>query len=216
MLLHHLPYLRQKQIVLASQSPRRAEILRLMGLPFKVHKSSFAEDLKKDSFSTPNSYARATASEKARDVHRELRRGEDGDSGAVDLVMGADTIVVLDGEILEKPGSEAEAMNMLRALSGRQHTVITGCCLIAGNGRAQESVREFDISTDVWFDDVGDEALQAYVRSSEPMDKAGAYGIQGLGGALVSRIDGCYFTVMGLPMHAVAKEIRKLVDDGLL
>lgn len=216
MLLHYLPHLSKKRIVLASQSPRRAEILQLMGLSFQVRKSEFAEDLPKDKFGSAADYATATAREKALDVQRSLRDSKsdknNGIGGEADVVIAADTIVVLDGDILEKPTSEGDAIRMLRALSARQHTVFTGVCLVLRGG----DVRSFNVGTDVWFDELCDDVLRAYVRSREPMDKAGAYGIQGLGGAFVSRIDGCYFTVMGLPMHALAKEMRKLIDDGLL
>lgn len=230
MLAHHLPHLSKKHIVLASQSPRRAEILRLLGLDFDIVQSNFNEDLPKDGFDSPGAYCVATAHAKARAVADSLKAGRSGSgSGSrltrtvengvcddsplkADLVIGSDTIVVLSGFVLEKPASEADAMRMLRRLSGRQHSVVTGVSLITNSGTVRQIVSE----TAVWFDELSDDVIEAYVKTGEPMDKAGAYGIQGMGGSFVSRIEGCYFTVMGLPLHALAKEMRKLVDDGLL
>ncbi|PXF49686.1 N-acetylserotonin O-methyltransferase-like protein [Gracilariopsis chorda] len=204
MIIDILPHLNQRRIVLASQSPRRREILQLIGLEFDSQASSFAEDLDKSSFESPNAYAQKTAEEKALDVWRKQNQ-------AVHLVIGSDTIVVSDGKILEKPKSEADAIQMLSNLSGRWHTVVTAVALVC-EGRVQSFCEE----AKVCFDDLTDEMISAYVKTGEPMDKAGAYGIQGSGGAFVKKIDGCFFCVMGLPMNAVGREIRKLVEDGVL
>lgn len=228
MLAHHLPYLSRKHIILASQSPRRAEILRLMGLDFDIVNSNFSEDLPKNEFDSPGAYCVATAHAKAKAVADSLKSGRRGNGSGLmrtvengvsddsplkgDLIVGCDTIVVLSGFVLEKPASEADAMRMLRRLSGRQHSVVTGVSLITDSGTVRQIVSE----TAVWFDELSDDVIEAYVKTGEPMDKAGAYGIQGMGGSFVSRIEGCYFTVMGLPLHAFAKEVRKLIDDGLL
>lgn len=203
MILEHLPRLKQKTIILASQSPRRREILDLMGLPYLPIPSAFEENLSKSAFPTPRDYVMANARGKASDVlstHPEA-----------DLVIGSDTVVVLDGKILEKPRSEGDALSMLTALSGRQHAVYTGVALLT-RGEAQT----FCEVTHVWFAELSTGAIESYIRTGEPMDKAGAYGIQGFGGAFVRKIDGCFFAVMGLPMHAVAKGIAELCEAGAL
>ncbi|KAI0560488.1 Maf protein [Gracilaria domingensis] len=203
MIIDLLPHLKQKRIVLASQSPRRREILKLIGLEFVPEASSFAEDLAKSSFATPNDYAQKTAEQKALDVWRKHQ--------GVDLVIGSDTIVVSEGRILEKPASEADALRMLRSLSGRWHTVVTAVAFVC-----KGELTSFCEEARVCFDNLTDDMISAYVKTGEPMDKAGAYGIQGRGGAFVKKIDGCYFCVMGLPMNAVSAKLRQLVEDGLL
>lgn len=214
MIIHHVPHLLEKKIILASQSPRRVEILQGMGLTkFQQVKSGFAEDLRKQDYPTAAGYCLATAEQKALDVAQRLPDA--------DLVIAADTIVVLDGAILEKPGSEADAVRMLKALSGKHHVVVSAVCLVIPNktpAATPESAKRrlFHSETDVWFDELCDDIVQAYVKSGEPMDKAGGYGIQGMGASFVREIKGCYFTVMGLPANALAREIRKLVDDDIL
>jgi septum formation protein len=133
----------------------------------------------------PSAYARRLARDKARAV-----------PGA--FVLGADTIVVLDGEVLEKPRDAEDAVRMLGRLQGKRHDVLTAVALMA-----EGVLHEADVTTGVWFREADEETLRAYVATGEPMDKAGAYGIQGVGAALVERIEGDYFTVMGLPIGAV-------------
>jgi septum formation protein len=133
----------------------------------------------------PAAYARRLARDKARAVPGEL-------------VLGADTIVVLEGQVLEKPVDQADAVRMLQLLQGKTHQVITAICLIAG-GRVLEAMD----TTAVTFRPAEDSTLRAYVATGEPMDKAGAYGIQGYGAALVERIEGDFFSVMGLPVRLV-------------
>jgi septum formation protein len=182
-------HLSTKRIVLASQSPRRREILTLMGLPFTVAVSTFEENLDKASFPTPAGYVEANARGKALEVATRADQ-------QCDLVMGSDTVVVLDGRILEKPRSEGEAMKMLRALSGRAHTVVSGVAMFmpcaAG---APKEVALFSEETVVYFAELSDAAIEAYIRTGEPMDKAGSYGIQGLGGAFIKRVCSIYYRV---------------------
>lgn len=204
MIMEHLPRLQSKNIILASQSPRRREILTLMGLPFSAVPSGFEENLDKSSFKAPRDYVMANAHGKAADVA--------ASHAGADLVIGSDTVVVLDEKILEKPTSEGEAFRMLKELSGRQHTVATGVSVIAKGGATTTFAEE----TTVWFAELTDDMIGAYVKTGEPMDKAGAYGIQGRGGVLVRRIEGCYFAVMGLPMHALARAIGELCNEHLL
>lgn len=206
MIVAHLPYLTGKRIVLASQSPRRREILGLLGLTkFVVTPSAFDEStLNKGAFASATEYVQASATAKMRDV-------ANGDREA-DVVLGADTVVIVDGQILEKPPSEAVAMEMLRKISGRAHDVATGVAIRTKGGK--EVV--FAELTRVVVAPLDDDAIAAYVRTGEPLDKAGAYGIQGIGGAFVQQINGCFFNVMGLPMHRVAQELSQLIQSGAL
>ena len=174
------------KLVLASQSPRRAEILRNAGISFQVRASGVPEQ--PDSGESPIDYVRRLAASKAGAVARS--QGE--------TVLGADTVVVLDEHILEKPADAADAARMLRMLSGREHTVVTGVCLIADFGD-----RATHAETKVKFAELTSSDIEEYVRSGEPMDKAGAYAIQGLGSKFIERIDGCYFNVVGLPISLV-------------
>jgi septum formation protein len=170
-------------IVLASRSPRRRQLLEMLGVPVIVAAADVQEiRLPRES---PSAYARRLARDKARAV-----------PGA--LVLGADTIVVVDDDVLEKPEDAEHALAMLRRLQGRRHDVVTSVCLIAGG-----TVQEAQDVTAVYFRPADDAMLRAYIATGEPMDKAGAYGIQGYGAALVERIEGDFFSVMGLPVRLV-------------
>jgi septum formation protein len=127
------------------------------------------------------------------------------DSGPDDIVLGADTTVALDGHLFGKPADAADAERMLRLLSGRRHEVITGICLRQGARLIHDCA-----VTRVWFVHLSDEEIETYVASGEPMDKAGAYGIQGLASKWVEKIDGCYFNVVGLPVALLYKRLREL------
>ena len=126
--------------------------------------------------------------------------------GSDRTVLGADTTVVCDGEILGKPADSADATRMLRLLSGRAHEVITGICLRNAHKEVADAA-----TTRVWFSPLSDAEINSYVASGEPMDKAGAYGIQGLASKFIPRIDGCYFNVMGLPISLVYTHLRAFV-----
>ena len=170
-------------LVLASGSPRRRQLLEMIGLPLVVTVSDVQEiPLPREA---PAAYSRRLARDKARAVPGEF-------------VLGADTIVVLDGDILEKPTDQADAVRMLGRLQGRRHEVIPSVCLVA-HGRDYEAAD----TTSVYFRPATDEVLRAYVATGESIDKAGAYGIQGYGAALVERIEGDFFSVMGLPVRLV-------------
>jgi septum formation protein len=170
-------------LVLASASPRRRQLLTMLGIPHRAEPASVQEiRLPREE---PLAYARRLARDKARAV-----------PGA--LVLGADTIVVVDEDVLEKPATPAEAVQMLLRLQGRRHEVITAVCLLA-DGAAYEAADQ----TAVTFRPATEAFLTAYVATGEPMDKAGSYGIQGYGAALVERIEGDFFGVMGLPVRLV-------------
>ncbi|KAJ7550271.1 hypothetical protein O6H91_07G091500 [Diphasiastrum complanatum] len=219
MLIQHLPMLSTKRIVLASASPRRAYILKSVGLQAEVISSTFDENLDKTMFVNPGDYAAETATHKAIEVSRRAIQAEDG--SRADLIIGADTVVELDGKILEKPSDEEEAFRMLSTLRGRQHKVFTGVSLVfpfAAEPKIGQLplVHSFWEETKVEFASFDDAVIRAYVATGEPMDKAGAYGIQGIGGTLVKSITGCFFNVMGFPIHRFSVELDNLVRLGAL
>ncbi len=184
-------------LVLASQSPRRSELLRMAGFSFRVRVRPVPEV--RAAHEDPREYAMRLAREKA----------EAAWEGAREIVLGADTIVVLGELVLEKPAHAAEARSMLAALSGREHTVITGICLRHSGGAVVEHE-----STRVHFAELEATEIDAYVASGEPMDKAGAYAIQGLASKFVDRIEGCYFNVMGLPVARVYRHWKALCSGA--
>jgi septum formation protein len=178
-------------LVLASQSPRRAEILRLAGIPFTVRSAPVDETPLPSE--NPEAYVCRLAEQKALAIP--LQSGE--------IILGADTTVVIDGHMLGKPADAAEATYMLEALSGRRHEVLTGICL----RRQLELIRDWAV-TQVWFAEMSAREIEEYVASGEPWDKAGAYAIQGLASKFIEKIDGCYFNVVGLPVALVYKHLR--------
>ena len=187
------------KIVLASASPRRADILRNAGIPFevlaaRVDETRRAGELRGD-------YVRRMALEKARAAAVDANAG-DGDC----LFVGADTVVVAGDEILGKPRSEEDARRMLRKLSGNVHEVHTGLAVVQRPRKAEGIVDEV---TRVTFAPLSDEEIESYIATGEPFDKAGAYGIQGIAGRYVTRIEGCYFNVMGLPLARLWSLLRE-------
>ena len=179
------------RLILASGSPRRVALLGKLGVPFEMVVSNALETI--DPGLGPEAQAVTLAERKARAVASQRKTG---------IVLGADTIVVLDGETLGKPEDEADAMRMLRRLSGRQHRVVTGIAVVdAGTG----SLRTSAVSSSVRFRSLGDEEIDRYVATGEPRGKAGAYAIQELGSGLVSTLDGCFTNVVGLPLCETAR-----------
>ena len=186
-------------LVLASQSPRRSEILRQAGITFTVRAADVDESVLASE--SPTDYVQRLAAAKAYAIE-----AADGDT-----VLGADTTVVIDGEILAKPADAADARRMLARLSGRRHEVLTGICLRRGG----HTIRDY-AATGVVFATLSDAEIDDYVATGEPMDKAGAYGIQGLASKFVERIDGDYFNVMGLPVALVYRYLRGVQPPGKL
>jgi len=178
-------------LILASSSPRRRELLTLAGLDFTVEAADLDERIQPGE--TPAKYVQRLAVEKAQAIWD--RNSASDSTGAPLIVLGADTTVVHDGEIMGKPADQAEARRMLEALSGRTHQVLTGIAAVTRAG----VVSEVEI-TQVFFDLIGEQELVRYLASGEPLDKAGAYGIQGYAARWIPRIEGCFFNVMGLPL----------------
>ena len=216
MILDILPQLRHLRLVLASASPRRRDLLRdILGLEPEVRPSTFAEDLPHADFPSAAEYALATATEKCVRVYEEVA-AEGGVQVA--LLIGADSIVVsADGKILEKAGDAASAAAMLRTLSGSVSHVTTALILVTppDAGEHAPHVWRHAETTTVHFATLSEAEIAAYVAQPKAWEgKAGAYGIQDLAAAFIERIDGDYYTVMGLPVHRLACAIRQLVDEG--
>ena len=183
------------RVILASQSPRRRDLLSLVGIEHEVRPANIDES-QLPGESAPD-HAERLAREKAAAID-----AEDA------VVIGSDTIVVVDGDILGKPRDREHAMQMLRRLSGRTHTVMTG--VAAGwNGRLVSGLEEVDVT----FRALNDAEIARYIDTGEPMDKAGAYGIQGFGATIVERVDGDYFAVMGLALNRLVRLLRELGLD---
>jgi septum formation protein len=191
-------------LVLASASPRRQELLRNAGIAFVVQPAEIDETPFEGEF--PRACAERLAQEKAVTVARTRPK---------DYVLGADTIVVVDGEILNKPQDANDAARMLRLLSGRTHEVITAFCVIKPAASAQsqlaaDSVRTESESTRVTMAEISDPEIHAYIATGEPMDKAGAYAIQGIASRWIPRIEGDYSNVVGLPVARVYRMLRHM------
>ena len=182
-------------LVLASASPRRQELLRNAGIEFVVHPANVPENAREGE--APRSFAERMAREKALAVSAQRPN---------DLILGADTVVVADDEILGKPRDVVDAARMLRLLSGRKHEVITGVCLARPKIRAEDTRSEMTL---VVMNTLSDDDIRAYVASGEPMDKAGAYAIQGMASRWISRIEGDYFNVVGLPVALVLRMLKE-------
>jgi nucleoside triphosphate pyrophosphatase len=180
------------RVVLASASPRRRDLLTLVGIPHEVRPADVDESLREGE--SPAAYVERLAREKASTL---------GDPDAV--AIGSDTTVVVDGEVLAKPESADDAARMLRRLSGRTHVVLTGVA-VAWRGRVESGVEEVRVT----FRALSDDDIAAYVATGEPMDKAGAYGIQGYGATIVTRVDGDYFAVMGLALNRLVRLFERM------
>ena len=185
--------------ILASASPRRRELLTQVGLEFEVMVSDADENIEESL--SPDELVKRLSLIKAAAVKEELSaKGADGDSA----VIGADTVVFHNGEILGKPKDEEDAFRMLKSLSGDTHSVYTGVTILLG-----DETSTFANETKVVFDTISDEEIKRYIASKEPMDKAGAYGIQGLGGAFVTSIEGEYANVVGFPIGEFCHILRE-------
>lgn len=187
-----------KSLILASASPRRRDLLKMIGLDFTVQPASIPEPLVDDL--EPSVQVRTLALAKARAVAEQLDRG---------VVLGADTVVVLEGQILGKPEDAPGARFMLEFLQGREHLVYTGVALVDASTGREAAEHE---QTRVRFRPLDKHQIEWYISTGEPMDKAGAYGIQGLGSVLIEGVYGCYFNVVGLP---VARVVRMLTGFGI-
>jgi septum formation protein len=201
-----LASLQARRVVLASSSPRRIEILERAGLSnFLVIPSTFPENLDKKLFASGLEYSLATAKAKADEVG--------GRPEVVfDVLISADTVICMpDGSIIEKPRGAEDHKRILRSLSGKSHVVATSVVLVVHDNNTEKRVFELVEQTKVHFHELTEKDVEMYVASGEGADKAGGYAIQGLGGLLVKRIEGCPLNVVGLPMGALAKLIAQVL-----
>ncbi len=185
----------RKRVILASASPRRKELLEKLGLKFEVEASNYAEELRPGL--APHELVRHISLAKARIVAARHPNA---------IVIAADTIGILRGKVIGKPHTPDEARKMLATLSGRSHTVITGFTII---DTETNKTRTESVETKVYFRKLDSAEIEAYVKSGEPLDKAGGYAIQGRGALLVERIEGDYFNVVGLPLSALAASLKE-------
>lgn len=186
----------EKKIILASQSPRRKELLQQIGISFCVHPSKIQEVITKVS---PDEVVRELAAQKALDVASCYREG---------VVLGADTVVVLDGKIMGKPKDESEAFEMLQKLQGKTHQVYTGVAIIEKTDGEIRKQKSFTEQTEVTMYPVTDEEIRRHIATGEPMDKAGAYAIQGKSAVFIREIRGDYNNVVGLPVARIYQELK--------
>ena len=196
MILPYLSELNKKRIILASGSPRRKELLEGIGLNFEIITSNEDEDGDR---SDPIISVEQNAYKKGRSVA--------DTNGHFDFVISADTIVFHKNEILEKPTSEERAFELLTKISNDTHTVVTGVSIIT-----PKTQFIFSEQTTVTIDELSDQFISDYIKSGEPMDKAGAYGIQKNGASFITRIEGCYYNVMGFPVNSFVKKIIPLIN----
>ncbi|MCL5433337.1 MAG: Maf family protein [Patescibacteria group bacterium] len=187
-----------KQIVLASKSPRRKALLKQIGLKFVVDVSDFKEDISQNL--SPNNMVKQFSLEKAKNVSKRHKNS---------IIIACDTVIVLNNEIIGKPKTSVNATRILEKLSGKMHKVITGFTVIdSESGRSITKT----VETKVYFKRITKKEIDWYVSTGEPLDKAGAYGIQEKGALFVKKIDGDYFNVVGLPIFSVIKEVNRFKD----
>lgn len=205
-----------KRIILGSASPRRRELLAQIGAEFEVRVSDKEEIYQS---SIPEEVVTELALMKAENVAEEI--GEEGPDDGKRLtpykgglrntvIIGADTIVVLKGKILGKPADEENAVSMLSALQGRRHDVYTGVAVLDYNGNGEKQVFNYSVGTAVYVNAMTDAEIRAYVETKDPLDKAGAYGIQGRFAAYIDRIEGDYYNVVGLPVSRLYRTLREI------
>ncbi len=184
------------QLILASQSPRRKELLGLLRLPFIIRVADIDETMDREK--SPYDEVARIARLKALAIERDFD----------DVVIAADTIVVCENEVLCKPKDEADAFRMLRLLSGRDHQVMTGLCVLKG-----DKISVCTEVTDIHFRDLTDAEIWSYIRTGEPMDKAGAYGIQGYASLFAEKMSGDYYNVVGLPVCRLGQLLRQIAPE---
>ena len=192
-------------IILASGSPRRKEILSELGAELKIITADVDESSNERD---PEKLAESLALKKGIAVYEKLLSENSTDISLP--IISADTVVFCDGEIMGKPADRDDAFRMLKKLSGKAHTVTTGICVINGGIPFSSSV-----TTKVFVDDLTDDEINAYIETHDPFDKAGSYGIQGIFSKHISKIDGCYFNVVGLPTNALAKLFKEATGSSL-
>jgi septum formation protein len=200
------------QLILGSASPARKQLIEQLEIPFEILVSDFAEDLDKSTFEDLTEYPVATSLCKTKDLLHKLRGGEH-----VSVLLTCDTVVIRDGcFIMEKPSSVDHAVDMITSLAGKEHTVVTGVVItiIAKDGMilAQDVFKEI---SNVTIAPLSESQIQEYVKTGEPMGKAGGYGIQGLGEIIIQSVCGSYTNVVGIPLHRVTERLGHLLESHI-
>ncbi|KYN17454.1 PREDICTED: maf-like protein CTC_02076 isoform X2 [Trachymyrmex cornetzi] len=190
--------------ILASGSPRRQDILRQLRINVEVMPSLYDEKLDRCKYKGHGEYVQDIAKYKVLEVYERLKR----DPVPPSLIIGADTMVTMGDVIYGKPRNEVEAFQMLSSLANKQHVVYTGVCL-----KTPKTELQFYESAKVKFGDVSEKQIREYIKTGDPMDKAGGYGLQGIGGCLIERIDGDYYTITGLPLYSLAKQLNRMFSN---
>lgn len=193
------------RVVLASGSPRRYEIMKQLGINIEVVSSTYDENLDRSAYKNSGDYVQDLAKYKVQEVYDRLKE----DVTPPSLIIGADTLVTMGDVIYGKPKNNLHAFEMLSSLANREHIVYTGVCL-----KTPKKEVNFYESTKVKFGDISEEQIWAYIKSGEPLDKAGGYGVQGLGGCLIEKIDGDFYTVMGLPLYSLTKRLNEMFGSN--
>ncbi|XP_003393659.1 dTTP/UTP pyrophosphatase [Bombus terrestris] len=193
------------RVVLASGSPRRYEIMKQLGINVEVVLSMYDENLDTLGYKNFGDYVQDLAKYKVQEVYDRLNT----DVTPPSLIIGADTLVTMGDVIYGKPKNNLHAFEMLSSLANREHIVYTGVCL-----KTPKKEVNFYESTKVKFGDISEKQIWAYIKSGEPLDKAGGYGIQGLGGCLIEKIDGDFYTVMGLPLYSLTKQLNEMFGNN--
>mmetsp|Transcript_9589 Transcript_9589/g.13201 ORF Transcript_9589/g.13201 Transcript_9589/m.13201 type:complete len:224 (+) Transcript_9589:52-723(+) len=218
MLCAHVNKINTRHIVLGSSSPRRKNALTDLGIKFEVIPSKFEENLEKKQYKYAVDYNMATTRHKAQEIYERVFKGKVHNETA-DLIICADTIVVLNNQIIEKPESESHAFQILSSLSGKQHTVYTSMCFVFPKIQDPETksepwVHSFHESSEVLFSHLSDDMIKGYIATGSPMDKAGGYGIQDCGGSFIEKIHGDYFNVTGFPMNRFCRELLQIIESN--
>ncbi|XP_003490036.1 dTTP/UTP pyrophosphatase [Bombus vosnesenskii] len=193
------------RVVLASGSPRRYEIMKQLGINIEVVSSTYDENLDRSAYKNSGDYVQDLAKYKVQEVYDRLKE----DVTPPSLIIGADTLVTMGDVIYGKPKNNLHAFEMLSSLANKEHIVYTGVCL-----KTPKKEVNFYESTKVKFGDISEEQIWAYIKSGEPLDKAGGYGVQGLGGCLIEKIDGDFYTVMGLPLYSLTKRLNEMFGNN--
>ncbi|XP_076766057.1 dTTP/UTP pyrophosphatase [Xylocopa sonorina] len=192
------------RVILASGSPRRRKIIKKLGINVEIIPSTYDENLDSSSYRNFGLYVQDIAKFKAKEVYDRLEE----DAVTPTLVISADTMVAMGNIIYGKPKNDSHAFEMLSSLANKEHTVYTGVCLKTPNKEVN-----FYESAKVKFGDISEEQIWTYIKSGESLDKAGGYGLQGLGGSLIEKINGDFYTVMGMPLHSLTKQLNKIFCD---
>ncbi|XP_043260735.1 dTTP/UTP pyrophosphatase [Colletes gigas] len=204
MLQQTVQALTTNRVVLASGSPRRYKIIKQLGINAEVVPSEYDENLNSSAYKNYGEYVQDLAKYKVQEVYDRLS----GDPVQPSLIIGADTMVTMGDIIYGKPKNESHAFEMLTSLANKEHIVYTGVCL-----KTPKAEVNFYDSAIVKFGDISKEQIETYIQTGEPLDKAGGYGVQGLGGCLVEKINGDFYTVMGIPLYSMTKRLNELFSN---